>query len=149
MLRRHHTQFFPLPNESNHSGSGVTEYAGYGLLRFETREAIGIGQPTLFSHARFISYLSKNKQEKNLLSKRMLLTSTCIFYPLGKEMPLYLYGIGVSQIVCSNELYSTFRKRVVVPGTKNPQEIYAGSFHVLNADYAIKEHVCRLEQRRT
>jgi hypothetical protein len=82
-------QFFPLPNESNHSGSGIAEDAGYGLLRFETREAIGIGQPTLFSHTRFISYLSKNKQEENRLSERMQLTSTCIFHPLGKEMTHY------------------------------------------------------------
>ncbi len=26
----------------------------------------------------------------------------------------------------------------MVPGQKNPQEIYAGFFHILNADYSIK-----------
>lgn len=91
MFRRHHIQFFPLPNESNHSGMGIAEDAGYGLLRFETREAIGIGQPTLFAHARFISHLSKNRQAEIWLPGRAKLTSTLILHPLGREMTLFSF----------------------------------------------------------
>lgn len=52
---------------------------------------------------------------------------------------IYLYGIGLSRIFGSTELYTSFEgRRTVVPGAQNPQEVNAGFFHVLNADYAIK-----------
>jgi hypothetical protein len=82
-------QFFPLPNESNHSGMGIAEDAGYGLLRFETRKSIRIGQPTLFSHARFISYLSKNRQAEKKLPERVESATILNTYPLGREMTLF------------------------------------------------------------
>jgi hypothetical protein len=86
MFRRPHIQFFPLPNESDHSGMGIAEDAGYGLLRLETREAIGIGQPTLFAHARFISHLSKNRQAEKRLPERAESAPILNTYPLGREM---------------------------------------------------------------
>jgi hypothetical protein len=88
MLRRHHREFFPLPNESDHSGMGIAEDTSYGLLRLETKEAIGIGKPTLFSHARFISHLSKSIQAEKWLPEQAKLTSILIIYPLGREMTL-------------------------------------------------------------
>jgi len=52
---------------------------------------------------------------------------------------VYLYGIGISRIINSTELYTSFEgRRAMVPGAKNPQEINVGFFHALNADYAIK-----------
>lgn len=52
---------------------------------------------------------------------------------------VYLYGIGISQIINSTELYTSFEgRRATIPGQKNPQEINVGFFHVLNADYAVK-----------
>ena len=40
--RRHRRQFFPLPDKAYYPGMGIAEDAGYGLLRLETRETIGI-----------------------------------------------------------------------------------------------------------
>lgn len=52
---------------------------------------------------------------------------------------IYLYAVGISRIFGNTDLYTSFEgRRAVVPGTKNPQEINVGFFHVLNADYAIK-----------
>ena len=52
---------------------------------------------------------------------------------------IYLYGIGISQIINNTELYTSFEgRRAIVPGAKNPQEINVGFFHALNSDYAIK-----------
>ena len=52
---------------------------------------------------------------------------------------VYLYGIGISQIINSTELYTSFEgRRAMVPDAKNPQELNLGFFHVLNMDYSIK-----------
>ncbi|MEK6745319.1 MAG: hypothetical protein AABZ15_17025 [Nitrospirota bacterium] len=52
---------------------------------------------------------------------------------------IYLYAVGISRIFGDTDLYTSFEgRRAVVPGTKNPQEINVGFFHVMNADYAIK-----------
>ena len=52
---------------------------------------------------------------------------------------IYLYGVGISRILDNTELYASFEGRqAMIPGEKNPQEIYAGFFHILNADYSIK-----------
>jgi hypothetical protein len=52
---------------------------------------------------------------------------------------IYLYGIGLSRIFGSTELYTSFEgRRTTVPGAQDPQEVNAGFFHVLNIDYAIK-----------
>jgi hypothetical protein len=52
---------------------------------------------------------------------------------------IYLYGVGIAQIINNTELYASFEgRRAMVPGTQNPQEITVGFFHVLSADYAIK-----------
>jgi hypothetical protein len=69
---------------------GISEDAGYGLFRFEARETIGIGQPTLFAHARFISHLSKNRQAEKRLPEREESASMLDTYPLAREMTRYL-----------------------------------------------------------
>jgi hypothetical protein len=52
---------------------------------------------------------------------------------------MYLYGIGIARIFSRTELYTSFEgRRATVLGAKDPQEVYVGFFHVLNADYAIK-----------
>ncbi len=53
---------------------------------------------------------------------------------------IYLYGIGVSQIISrTTELYASFEgRRAMIPGTKDPQEVNFGFFHILNRDYSIK-----------
>jgi hypothetical protein len=52
---------------------------------------------------------------------------------------VYLYGIGISQIINSTELYTSFEgRRAMIPGQKNPQEINVGFFCALNTDYAVK-----------
>ena len=52
---------------------------------------------------------------------------------------IYLYGIGISQIINNIELYTSFEgRRAMIPGAKNPQEINVGFFHILNVDYSIK-----------
>ena len=52
---------------------------------------------------------------------------------------IFLYDVGISRVFGFTELYAYFEERqAVVPGAKNPQEIYIGFLHVLNADYAIK-----------
>jgi hypothetical protein len=68
---------------------GISEDAGYGLFRFEARETIGIGQPTLFAHARFISHLSKNRQAEKRLPEREESASMLDTYPLAREMTLF------------------------------------------------------------
>jgi len=65
---------------------GVAEYASYGLFRLEARETIGIGQLSLFAHARFISHFSKNRQEEKRLPERAESASMLNTYPLGREM---------------------------------------------------------------
>jgi len=87
--RKHRRQFFPLPNQAYYSGTGIAEDAGYGLFRLEARKSIGIGECT-FSHSRFISYFSKNKQQKNRLPKRVVLTGNLVFHPLAKEMTHFI-----------------------------------------------------------
>ncbi len=53
---------------------------------------------------------------------------------------IYLYGIGLSQIISNaTELYVSFEgRRAMIPGTKNPQEVNFGFFHILNRYYSIK-----------
>lgn len=52
---------------------------------------------------------------------------------------IYLYGIGVSKIFGGTDVYISFEgRRAMVPGAKNPEEINAGFFHILDADYTIK-----------
>src|SRR5512143_1881617 len=52
---------------------------------------------------------------------------------------IYLYGIGISRIFGTTELFSSFEgRRAIIPGAKNPQEINVGLFHVLNRDWAVK-----------
>jgi hypothetical protein len=52
---------------------------------------------------------------------------------------IYLYGIGISRIFGSTELFTSFEgRRAVIPGAKNPQEINVGFFHVMNAYWAVK-----------
>jgi hypothetical protein len=54
---------------------------------------------------------------------------------------VYLYDIGILPIINRTELYTSFEgRRAMIPGQKNPQEVNVGFFHVLNADYAIKEN---------
>jgi hypothetical protein len=52
---------------------------------------------------------------------------------------VFLYGFGVSKVFQYTELYVSFEGRnALVSGERNPQEIHAGIFHVLNKEYAIK-----------
>jgi hypothetical protein len=75
---------------------GIAEDASYGLLRLEAKETIGIGQPTLFSHARFISHLSKNRQAEKWLPGRAKSAPMLNSYPLGKEMTHFFKPIVLS-----------------------------------------------------
>lgn len=58
--------------------------------------------------------------------------------PFFNYNDIYLYGMGIAQMFSSTELYTSFEgRRAMVPGAKDPREIHAGFFHVLNADYAV------------
>jgi hypothetical protein len=52
---------------------------------------------------------------------------------------IYLYGIGIAQVIRNTELFASFEgRRAMIPGAQNPQEVSVGFFHILNADYAVK-----------
>ena len=62
--------------------------------------------------------------------------------PRVNYIDIYLFGIGISKIFGFTELHTSFEgRRAIVPGAKDPREITAGFFHVLNVDYAIKGSV--------
>jgi hypothetical protein len=52
---------------------------------------------------------------------------------------VYVYDIGYARIFTLTELLVWYEGRgAMVSGTKNPQEINVGFFHILNEDYSIK-----------
>jgi hypothetical protein len=52
---------------------------------------------------------------------------------------VYVYDIGYARIFARTELSAWYEGRgAVVSGTKNPQEIHVGFFHILSRDYSIK-----------
>ena len=52
---------------------------------------------------------------------------------------VYLYGLGISKVIGFTEFYGSFEGRSdTISGAQSPQEIHAGTFHVLNKDYAVK-----------
>jgi hypothetical protein len=60
--------------------------------------------------------------------------------PPGVDLrDIYLYGIGLTKIFRATEIMVSFEGRqAVLAGEKNPQEVHAGFFHILNVDYAVK-----------
>jgi len=54
----------------------------------------------------------------------------------------FSYGIGLSRRFASATVYGAYDYRqAVISGFENPQEISAGFFHILSADYAEKGHL--------
>jgi hypothetical protein len=54
----------------------------------------------------------------------------------------FSFGIGVARSFSRTTLYGAFEQRQAVSsGFANPQEVSAGFFHLLNADYAVKGQV--------
>jgi hypothetical protein len=52
---------------------------------------------------------------------------------------IYLYGIGLTKMFTRTEASVSFEgRKSLVAGTKDPQEVHAGFFHILNTDYAVK-----------
>jgi hypothetical protein len=52
---------------------------------------------------------------------------------------IYLYGVGISKQFARTQASVSFEGRqALIPGAKNPQEVHAGIFHILNANYAVK-----------
>ena len=53
----------------------------------------------------------------------------------------FSYGIGLSRRFTRTTLYGSYDNRqAVISGFENPQEVSAGFFHILSADYAVKGH---------
>lgn len=54
----------------------------------------------------------------------------------------FSYGIGLSRRLARTTLYGSYeRRQAVVSGFEDPQELAAGFFHLLGADYAVKGQV--------
>ena len=54
----------------------------------------------------------------------------------------FSYGIGLSRRFARTTVYGSYDNRQsVISGFENPQEVSAGFFHILSADYALKGHL--------
>lgn len=54
----------------------------------------------------------------------------------------FSYGIGLSRRFARTTAYGSYEnRRAVISSFENPQEVSAGFFHLLNADYAVKGHL--------
>jgi hypothetical protein len=102
----------PTADETKGLGTGEADYGGF----------LGL-------HQRFGSY-------KLSLLGGYILTGD----PPGIDYRnIVLYGIGLAKTFVATQVMISFEGRqAVVSGMKNPQEIHAGVFHILNADYAVK-----------
>ena len=53
----------------------------------------------------------------------------------------FSYGFGLSRRFKKTTVYGSYdKRRAVIAGLENPQEVGAGFFHILSADYAVKGH---------
>ena len=54
----------------------------------------------------------------------------------------FSYGFGLSRRFTRTTLYGAYEnRRAIISGFENPQELSAGFFHILSADYAVKGHL--------
>ncbi len=102
----------PTADENKGLGTGETDYAGF--LGVHKR----IGQNRLTLSAGYIK----------------------VGDPSGIDLNnVYVYDVGYARMFTRTELSAWYEgRRSLIPGTKNPQEINVGFFHILNQDYSIK-----------
>ena len=102
----------PTADENKGLGTGEADYAGFFGLRKR------FGQNRLTLSAGYIK----------------------VGDPSGVDLnDVYVYDIGLARMFERTEVFAWYEgRRSLIPGSRNPQEINVGFFHILNQDYSIK-----------